>query len=392
MNQRNKIVGIDASNLRDGGGATHLTELLRAAQPTEQGFTQIIVWGGKLILSQIEDRPWLTKIHQPMLDETLLSRLLWQKFHLDKLARQNRCNILFIPGGTHFGNFRPYVTMCQNMLPFEWSEIRRYGVSWLTFKYLVLRGFHLAAFRQADGLIFLSEYSIKALRPLMKGAIGKTVLIPHGVDERFRKEPKPQKPLSAYSAELPFHLLYVSQIAPYKHQWNVINAVDQLRKLGLPLTLELIGTMDFSGRRFNKALTDHDANSEWIHYQGEVPFNLVHESYLNADLFVFASSCESISMVLIESMAAGLPIACSKRGPMPSMLGNGAVYFDPEDPSDIARAIKTLVDDPCLRLEKSWKAFEAGRQYTWMRCAQDTFDFIDQVEQSENPSVMEADA
>ena len=35
----------------------------------------------------------------------------------------NKCDILFVPGGIYHGGFRPFVTMSQNLLPFEWHEI-----------------------------------------------------------------------------------------------------------------------------------------------------------------------------------------------------------------------------------------------------------------------------
>jgi len=38
---------IDASNIRPGGGVTHLVELLRAADRLAYGFSQVIVWGGQ---------------------------------------------------------------------------------------------------------------------------------------------------------------------------------------------------------------------------------------------------------------------------------------------------------------------------------------------------------
>lgn len=43
-------LGIDASNIRTGGGVTHLIELLRAAKPQEHGFDEVIVWGGSTYL------------------------------------------------------------------------------------------------------------------------------------------------------------------------------------------------------------------------------------------------------------------------------------------------------------------------------------------------------
>src|SRR4051812_41152031 len=44
------ILGIDASNIRAGGGITHLTNLLRVAQPGGFGFSQVVLWGGRDLL------------------------------------------------------------------------------------------------------------------------------------------------------------------------------------------------------------------------------------------------------------------------------------------------------------------------------------------------------
>ena len=54
-------VGIDASNLRQGGGVTHLMELLAAANPLEQGIDEVVVWGGAQTLDRLPPKPWLTK-------------------------------------------------------------------------------------------------------------------------------------------------------------------------------------------------------------------------------------------------------------------------------------------------------------------------------------------
>ena len=43
---------------------------------------------------------------------------------------------------------------------------------------------------------------------------------------------------------------------------------------------------------------------------------------------------------LIESTCVGLPIACSNRGPMPEVLEDGGVYFDPENTQSIKRSIE----------------------------------------------------
>ena len=46
-------LGIDASNIRDGGGMTHLVQLLRAAEPSTCGFERVT---GFLIRAREDDQ------------------------------------------------------------------------------------------------------------------------------------------------------------------------------------------------------------------------------------------------------------------------------------------------------------------------------------------------
>lgn len=46
-------LGIDASNIRSGGGVVHLVELLNNLDPHSYGINNVIVWGGETLLSQL---------------------------------------------------------------------------------------------------------------------------------------------------------------------------------------------------------------------------------------------------------------------------------------------------------------------------------------------------
>ena len=87
-------------------------------------------------------------------------------------------------------------------------------------------------------------------------------------------------------------------------------------------------------------------------------------------------------VTLIEAMAIGLPIACSDRGPMPEVLRDGGVYFDPEDAESIARAIEALIRDPGLRMSVAKRAKGLSGQYSWARCAAETWSFLKAVSDS----------
>ena len=154
---------IDASNIRSGGGITHLVEILRHADPPAHGFDQVFVWASRATLAALEERPWLVKRTEPVLEQHYLRRGLWQRNRLGDLARRDACDVLFVPGGSFATDFRPVVTMSRNSLPFDYRELFRYGLSSTTLRMLLLRWSQSRSFRLADGLIFLTEYGL--LRP-----------------------------------------------------------------------------------------------------------------------------------------------------------------------------------------------------------------------------------
>ena len=371
------ILGIDASNIRTGGGVTHLVEFLRAAEPQAQGFSKVIVWGGESTLKRIEERPWLMKSHPLVLDKSLFHRAFWQWFRLSKLARLMNCDLLFVPGGSYAGDFRPMVAMSRNLLPFEWRELRRFGWSWLALKLLILRTTQTLTFRRADGLIFLTRYAAEVVMRVIRTTDAKTTIIPHGIDDRFARPPREQLPLSEYATDRPFRILYVSIIDMHKHQWHVAEAVAKLREIGMPVVLSLIGPAYRPALgRLQRTLKQLDKAGEYIDYSGPLSHALLHLQYVEADAYVFASSCENMPNILLEGMASGLPIACSNRGPMPEVLGNSGVYFDPENVDSIALALRQLIDSSALRTRVARASFERVQIYSWRRCARETFSFL----------------
>lgn len=374
------IVGIDASNIRGGGGVTHLIEILKAVDPSVHVITRVVVWGGAKTLSRLDERPWLDKRTDAALDGGLMDRSRWQRGNLSELAREARCNVLFVPGGSYAGNFHPIVTMSRNMLPFEWRELRRFGFSSMTVKLLALRVVQSRSFRNADGLIFLTRYARDSITSQVRGLRGAVTTIPHGVDARFRIPPREQKDISQYSTSRPFRILYVSNIDWYKHQWKVAEAVAKLHSEGVPVMMELVGpSYPPASRRLDRTLAKFDPAGECVRYLGAIPYEELHRRYAESDLCLFASSIENMPNILLEGMASGLPIACSNRGPMPEVLGDAGAYFDPEKPDEITDTLREMIDAPSLRARLAAASFERSAAYSWNRCASETFAFLARV-------------
>lgn len=376
-------VGIDASNLRGGGGLTHLAALLNAADPLRDGFSQITVWGGEKAIECVpQGRKWLKGVHIKELDSNLLERLLWRRFSMPAMMDEHS-DVVLIPSGLPGYTKRPWVTMCRNMLPFEHKERKRYGVGPGRLRLELLRMAQGKSFETASGVIFLTDYARETVISGLRRAPQRMATIPHGVDRRFVIEGSARRGISECSLADPFRILYVSTVNMYKHQWNVTEAVGRLRREGVPLALDLVGGgYPPAVSRLKESLRNWDPSGNHLRYHGSIPFSVLHERYKAADAFVFASSCENMPNILLEAMAARLPIASSTYGPMPEMLGDDAFYFDPEDPKSIKSAIFDLVNDQDRSSDKVERLATRAKTLTWELSASRTFDFLRKIRQS----------
>jgi glycosyltransferase involved in cell wall biosynthesis len=198
--------------------------------------------------------------------------------------------------------------------------------------------------------------------------------VPHGVGIAFKQVVPRSWPRDA---DEPVRCLYVSNAAPYKHQWHVVTAIGALRRRGYNVHLNLVGGgAGRAQRRLDDAIERADPTREFVRCAGFVSPDELPEVLADAHLFVFASSCENMPNTLVEAMAAGLPIACSDRGPMPEVLADGGVYFDPESPDSISDAVERLLTDADLRASCAKRAKVLSDQYSWARCGKETWEYL----------------
>lgn len=382
-------LGIDASNIRQGGGVTHLSQLLCAANPAAAGIERITVWAVRSTAATLPARTWLEVRSPAWIEASLPRRMFGQQFKLVRELKLAGCDVLFSPGGTlPLWGSMPMVTMSQNMLPFEPVEALRFGRwSGMRLKMWMLRRTQGRSFRHASGVIFLTQYAQQSVCSFLGVVKSRTVLIPHGIESRFVQPPRLQQCADRYSPERPFRFLYVSILMPYKHQMEVAQAISLLRREGLSVEIRFVGAdWGDSGREFRRLLQCLDPGKEYLHWTGGVPFDQLGGVYLEADAFVFASSCENLPNIMIEAMASGLPIASSNRGPMPEVLGDAGLYFDPEVPESIADALRKLIHNVGLRTELAASAWQKSQSYSWGRCARETLEFIVKIARAHTAS------
>lgn len=368
------VVGIDASRNRSGGAKAHLLGILKDGDPPAHGIREVHVWSYRALLDLLPGAPWLVKHNPPELERSLVHQAWWQYHSLPSEAGDCGCDILLDTDAGTVCPFRPAVVMSRDMLSYEPGEMERFGLSKARVRLYLLRLIQNRSMRNAAGVIFLTHHAARVIQEAT-GPLPRYSVVPHGLGGEFRAFPSRRSWPGGPKRTI--RLLYVSNAAMYKHQWHVVTAVGQIRQKGFNASLLLVGGGKGRAQKLlEQAIAVTDPNGEFVKQRPFITHDKVPDCLTEADAFVFASSCENMPNTLVEAMASGLPIASSNRGPMPEVLQDGGVYFDPEIPESIAAAIEEIITRPDLRERIAARAKELSEQYSWERCSAETWRFL----------------
>ena len=293
---------------------------------------------------------------------------------LPVLSKKYSLDIIFNTDSGSVCRFKPNITLNQDLLSFEKGEKERFPFfSYMRLRLEILKILQVNTLKNSNLSIFLSSYSAKLIQS-KTGKINK-VIIPHGLDNDFFKVKKHNKHILVGGV---INLLYISNISLYKHQWKVIEGISKLiERTGLKINLRLIGNLEQNSKyKFQKAIDLYDPNKLFVIRKPFQSRAEIMKEFLLADIFIFASSCETFGITLLEAMAIGLPIACSNRSSLPEIAGNTVEYFDPENPKTIDDAVYSLISNDKLRLEIAKKTKLRAKKFTWEKCSNMTWENI----------------
>lgn len=371
-----RTLAIDASRIRSGGAIRHIIGLLSNSEYSN--FDMIYVWAPSNILSQIPNDNIIKKTNF-FINGHILLQVFWQACILPILLRFMDVSLLFALDSSTFTVFRPLVVLNQDILAYENFISRGSLFSKRSFRLFAIRIIQDFAFKRSDGIIFLTNYANSLITSKCKISCS-LVNIPHGADDIFYSETWKHTNL-VLNNTVPIRFVYLSNFDSYKHQKNVLLAASIVRKLGYNIHIDFIGGLggeewDSFNLLFNKLKVEEDY--QWINIHGHIPHHRLPTVLSSYDIFIFASSCESFGISLLEGMCLGMPILCSNRSSLPETLNDGGIYFDPLDVNSISNSIIYGLSNWQSLCAAGQRANELSRKYTWSNTAKLTFEFLDQ--------------
>lgn len=375
---KNKKIAIIGGNV-SSGGFTAITRMILCSDAIPDNFTIRYYCSKELYekVGEVSERIEVV-ISDGFYRRTLKEKLIrgYSKELIDGIKEWNP-DLIFFMGEVIPKELYSYKTLfyLKNQFLFDNKQIIENGFNKLSAVLFHVSLFARRTVKHAYATVYDTEYSragvIKCGYHLRRSKV-----IYMNVSEIFYSP----KEYREHNTAEPYELLYVSSVAPYKHQLEVIKGVKELKSEGYNVHLSVVGQQLHSSylkkcKRFisREHLKEQIDFINWIEYS-DMP-RLIDE----CDVFVNASTLDTLAGPVGEAMARGAVIVASKVGFNEETLKDGGVYFDVKDEQTFVDAVKSVIDSKELRKQLSKRARELADEYAKTDTASEYYKYMEEL-------------
>ena len=154
-------------------------------------------------------------------------------------------------------------------------------------------------------------------------------------------------------------IVTAGRLSEQKNQKFLIDTVGELSKEIHDLRLIILGDGPLKAE-----LSDYIREAglnEIVELVGNV--ENIEDYYAKADIFALSSLYEGVPLVILEAMAAGLPIISTDVGGIKDILGDGGILVPAGDKFAYKNALRNLISDKALMSKLGKKASEISKRY-----------------------------
>ncbi len=243
--------------------------------------------------------------------------------------------------------------------------------------------YHLAmqqAVRSAAGLLTLSQVGKDGLVEHFGADPERIMVTPAAVDSGFTSVSSDEVEEMRTRLGLPErYVLHVGTDKPHKNlvrlvrAWAAMRASQKAGKDDSGWKLVLAGRHDRRRPEIREAVRELGLTD--VRFLGEVAEDDLAALYSGAGLFVLPSLAEGFGLPVLEAMACGTAVTCSRSVSVPPVAGAAAAYFDPEDVDAIAATLTRLLSNGGYRQMLADRGARHAAQYSWDKTARQTLRF-----------------
>ena len=200
------------------------------------------------------------------------------------------------------------------------------------------------AIRQANRIIAISECTRRDIMELGEIDDSRIDVVYQSCDTRFRQQVSPEQKQDV-RARYSLPKRYVLFVGTIEERKNALLAAQALPYLSDDIHLVLVGRQTaYAKTIFSFARQNGLANR--IHMLSGVPTSDLYAIYQQAECFVYPSRYEGFGIPVIEAIQSRLPVIACTGSCLEEAGGPDNVYVDPDEPQEMAMAIKSITDNP----------------------------------------------
>lgn len=310
----------------------NLSYYLRHPSPTFHSIEEQFFAMQKELPKEVEYTNIFAKYH---------SKGLFKRLFITIQAAFNQEDINHITGDIHFVAL--FLTKKKTILTVHdiGSVLKGKGIKTKTLRFF----WFTMPFARVKYVTVISEFTKKQILEEFKMRQEKVIVIPDCVSPEikyFEKDFNQEKP-------------NILQIGTKKNK-NLLNLIKALEGINCKLTI--IGKLT---KEQKKLLLKHKIDFE---NKFNLQYSEIVEAYKNTNIVSFISTYEGFGVPILEAQATGRVVVTSKLSPMTEVAGDGAVFVNPHDVSEIKTAIQTVINDEALRKKIIFKGSENVKKYS----------------------------
>ncbi len=289
--------------------------------------------------------------------------MLWHLFILPFSYNFKKYDFIFLPAGNRrILAYYPIFTITT------FHDLSQFHIE---NKYDSLRMFYIKKvipffLKKVNKIVAVSNATKKDLIEFYNCDEDKITVAYNGYDSnKFNQIPSSKSRLEILGSDKKY-LLYVARVEhPGKNHLNLIKAYELLPE-DVKSEYNLVCVGGFKERSEEVlAYKENSKDSEKIIFTGYFPSEDLIDLYKLASLFVMPSFFEGFGIPLVEAMACNIPVICSNRGPLPEVVGDAALLFDPDSPHEIAEKIMIMLNNDEMRQEFIDKGNGRLERFQW---------------------------
>ncbi len=216
------------------------------------------------------------------------------------------------------------------------------------------RAMMAAAVRRADRIITDSEYSKRDIQRFFRAEDDRLDVIYPGVDQSIRKNVDSVK-LCEVKGRLGIvspYLIYTGIYKLRKNHAGLLQAFKTFVDRGGDAQLVIAGPME-DGEEMLRGLARRLGVADRVVFTGFVEDDDLPALYSGASVYACPSLYEGFGFTILEAMACGVPVVCSRETSLPEVAGDAALYADARNPQEFGNALYQVFRDQSLRSHAS---------------------------------------